>query len=268
MPKEEPISGRTALVTGASSGIGWELTRLLAADGNALVLVSRDGERLAGLAQRLRAEHGATVRCEPRDLSQPDAAPQLWDDLERAGILVDVLVNNAGVGLHGPVESQDPGALARMIQLNVAAPTMLTRLALPGMRRRGWGRILNVASIVAYQPGGAQMAAYYGTKSYLLAFSKGLAGELADGSVSVTALCPGPTATSFEKASGAEASRLYKWLPVTTAVAVARAGYLGMKRRRAVVIPGFSAKLLAVAGELPPRRIALEANRLLLKRSG
>ncbi len=254
---------RTALVTGASGGIGLELARLLAADGYDLVTVGRDRERLEAAMMRLRTEHRIGVRCEPRDLSEPRAAFQLWADLTAAGVAIDVLVNNAGVGLYGPLEEQDPERLERMLQLNVAALTALTRLALPGMRQRRWGRILNVASLVAYQPGAPYMAAYYATKAYVLSFSKGLARELDGSGVSVTVLSPGPTETSFDDRSGADVNVLYKRLPKMSSEAVARAGYRGMKRQSMAVVPGVITKALAVAGELPPRRIALEVNRLL-----
>jgi short-subunit dehydrogenase len=189
----------------------------------------------------------------------------LWADLTRAGIAIDVLVNNAGVGMYGLLDEQDPDELDRMLQLNMAALTVLTRLVLPGMRQRRWGRILNVASIVAYQPGGPRMATYYATKAYVLSFSKGLARELDGSGVSVTVLSPGPTETSFDDRAGATLNVLYRRLPKMTAAAVARAGYDGMKRQSMVVIPGLMTKLLALAGELPPRRIALEINHLLWK---
>jgi hypothetical protein len=268
MPQEPRSLRKTALITGASSGIGLELGRLIAADGHDVVLVGRDARALAGLADEIRAVHPVSVRSEARDLSEPRAAFELWTALAGAGVTIDLLVNNAGVGLYGPVHEQDPDALARMLQLNVGALTVLTRLALPPMRQRGWGRILNVASVVAYQPGGPQMAVYYASKTYVLAFSKGLARELAGSGVTVTALSPGLTESSFEKRSGANASMLYKWLPKATAAAVARAGYRGMKRGRTAVVPGVMTKILAIAGELPPRRIALEVNRFLLRRAG
>lgn len=262
--ESRPAHRRTALVTGASSGIGLELARLLAADGYDVVVVARNLRRLEEIAGELRAADGVSVRCHPRDLSLPGAAPQLWADLANAGLAVDVLINNAGVGLYGPLGSQEPEALGRMLELNVVALTALTRLALPGMQERRWGRILNVASVVAYQPGGPRMAAYYAAKSYVLSFSKGLARELDGTGVSVTALCPGPTRTSFEERSGANVTALYRWVPTMTAKAVARAGYQGMNRKSSVVIPGLIAKVVALAGELPPRRIALEVNRWLL----
>jgi len=256
---------RTALVTGASSGIGLELARLLAADGCDLVLVARQPRPLAQVADELRARHGVAAHCYPRDLSAPRAAGELWTELARAGLRVDILVNNAGVGLHGLLQTQDPDALGRMLELNVVALTALTRLALPAMLERRFGRILNVASLAAYQPGGPRMAAYYASKSYVLSFSRGLARELSGTGVSVTALCPGPTRTLFEQSSGSQATALYRWVPKLPAAAVARAARRGMNRGASVLVPGVVAKVLAFAGELPPRRIALEVNRLLLK---
>jgi len=257
---------RTALVTGASSGIGLELARLLAADGVNLVLVARNNARLLELADKLQGERKISVRCFPTDLSEPHAATRVWQDVASAGIVVDILVNNAGSGIYGRVAQQDPGALERMLQVNIGALTSLTRLALPEMQSRRWGRILNVGSIVGYQPAGPCMAGYYASKAFVLSFSKGLARELVGSGVSVTILSPALTESSFEERSGASNTRLYRLLPKMTAAAVARAGYEGMKRQSAVVLPGWTAKLLAFAGELPPRRIALEVNRLLLQK--
>jgi short-subunit dehydrogenase len=257
----------TALVTGASSGIGLELARLLAAGGHDLVLVARSAERLEHIARELRDQSGGSVLSRPRDLSEPNAARALWRELTDEGVTVDVLVNNAGVGLHGVFSEQDVDAINRLVTLNVAALTTLARLALPDMLARRTGRILNVASLVAYQPGGPQEAVYYATKSFVLSFSKGLARELRGSGVTITALCPGPTKTSFETTAGATNTALYKWMPSMPAAAVARAGYRGMMRGSTVVIPGLLTKLLAFAGELPPRWIALEVNRLLLSPS-
>src|SRR5262249_41781950 len=139
------------------------------------------------------------------------------------------------------------------------------RLALPEMVAGRSGRILNVASLVAFQPGGPLEAVYYATKAYVLSFSKGLARELRGSGVTVTALCPGPTRTSFEVSAGGTETMLYQLMPSASAAAVARAGYRGLMRGSSVVIPGLLTKILAFAGELPPRRVALEVNRLLLQ---
>ena len=253
----------TALVTGATGGIGLELARLLAADGFHLILVGRRRDRLEQVAAELGAAHRIEVRIEALDLSEAGAAVRLGSELAPKPGRIDVLINNAGVGLYGPVEAQEPAELDRMVQLNVAALTMLTRLALPGMRERGWGRILNLASVVGFQPGAPYMAAYYASKAYVLSFSKGLALELRGSGVSVTALSPGPVETDFDDRAGTGADVPFKRLPKLSAAAVARAGYDGMQRGSMVVIPGLLTKLLSFAGELPPRRIALEVNRVL-----
>jgi short-subunit dehydrogenase len=265
---EGTITRPTALITGASSGIGAELARLFAGDAYDLVLVARRPQPLEELGAYLRRRHGVTVRVFARDLSERGAVGDLWNELTADGVQVDVLVNNAGVGLYGPVWEEDADALDRMVRLNVAVVTSLTRLALPGMVERGNGKILNLASVVGYQPAGPGMTAYYATKAYVLSFSKGLARELRGSGVSVTALSPGVTTTSFEERSGASGTMLYRWVPPMSAKAVALAGYRGMMRKKTVVIPGVIAKLFSFAGELPPRRIALEVNRWLLKRAG
>src|SRR5262245_28292821 len=256
-----------ALITGASSGIGFELARVLTANGHPLVIVARDDARLKAVAAQLHSESGRPVAWYAKDLSEPHAADDLWADLSKAGIIVDILVNNAGIAMYGDFQDVSLDAARRMQMLNVLALTTLTRLALPGMLARHRGRILNVASMVGYQPGGPSMAVYYATKSYVLSFSKGIARELAGSGVSVTALCPGLTKSAFEEKSGAQETWLYRLVPQMTARAVAMAGYRAMMRGRRVVIPGFTAKLLAFAGELPPRKIALEVNRVLLSRA-
>jgi short-subunit dehydrogenase len=256
----------TALVTGASSGIGLELARELAADGHRLAIVARDRARLTALADELRSQHGIQVHVYAADLSQAGAAENLWAALSEAGLTVDVLVNNAGVGLYGELQDLSLDALTAMQMINVVSLTTLTRLALPAMLARRHGRILNVASVVGYQPGGPRWAAYYGTKSYVLSFSKGLARELAGSGVSVTVLSPGLTRSAFEGKTGASETNLYRWVPQATAKAVAKAGYRAMMSGRRAVIPGLGTKLLAFAGELPPRAIALEVNHWLLSR--
>ncbi len=250
----------TVLITGASGGIGAELARVFAENGYDLALAARGLGPLEQLAQELRDRHGVAARVVRADLSEPGAAARLWREAGN----IDVLVNNAGVGLYGPLADQEPEALTRMLQLNVVALSDLTRLALPGMLQSKAGGILNVASVVAYQPGGPRMAAYYASKAFVLSFSKGLARELAGTGVTVTALCPPALRTAFEERSGAAGTRLYRLLGRDDLRAVAAAGFRGFTRKRSVVIPGLLTKILALAGELPPRRLALEVNRWLL----
>ena len=254
----------TALVTGASSGIGLELARELARHGHPLILVSRDRDRLEKVAKELTSSFDVEVRVEAKDLSAPGAAEELWVTLADSGVSVEILINNAGLGIYGDFDAQPLNTITAAQMVNVVALTTLTRLALPGMLARKSGRILNVASVVGYQPGGPRMAVYYATKAYVLSFSKGLSRELAGSGVSVTALCPGVTRSSFEVRAGASRSFLYRRTPQMSAEAVARAGFQGMMKRRRVVIPGFLPKLIAFAGELPPRALALEVNRFLL----
>lgn len=266
MAVRENRQRETALVTGASTGIGLELARVLAANGHPLVIVARDRERLQAAAAQLQTEYGISVRAFAKDLSEPGAAEGLWSGLSDASIRIDILVNNAGIGAYGEFQNQSLEDLERMQMLNVVALTTLARLAVPGMLARKHGRILNLASVVGYQPGGPRMAVYYATKSYVLSFSKGLARELDGSGVSVTALSPGLTKSSFEQKAGASGTALYKFLPQMSAKAVAIAGYRGMMRGRKVVLPGIATKILAFAGELPPRAIALKVNHLLLRR--
>jgi short-subunit dehydrogenase len=164
--------GRTALITGASSGIGLELSRLFAAAHYNLVVVNRSVEKLKALVTQLESEHEVRVQACPMDLSQPHAAHALWSELTNAGVAVDVLVNNAGVGLYGELWEQNADELRRMLVLNVEVLTLLTRYALPGMVERGWGRILNLASLVAYQPGGPRMAAITARRHTCCRFQK------------------------------------------------------------------------------------------------
>jgi len=169
--------------------------------------------------------------------------------------------------MYGEFHEQPLDALKQMQVVNMVALTTLTRLALPKMLARRRGRILNVASLVGFQPGAPLAAVYYGTKSYVLSFSTGLARELKGTGVSVTALCPGPTRTAFEERAGMSATRVYKWALFPSAKAVAEAGYRGMLRRRSVVVPGFVTKIITVAGHTSPRAVALEVNRFLMRRA-
>lgn len=255
----------TVLITGGSKGIGLEIAKQFARNHYNLVLVSRDEKTLDEVAQSLHSTGAENVISLAIDLSQADSPQALYQEIQNRGIQIDVLVNNAGVGLYGNFAEADQDQELQMMQLNMLTLTTLTKLFLKPMLKRGHGRVLNVASLVAYQPGGARMAVYYATKSYVLSFSKGLSVELRGTGVKVTALCPGPVATNFEFISGADKTVLYR-LPKLSPKRVAIAAYRATRRGSRIVIPGFLSKILAFAGELPPRRIALEVNNLLLKK--
>jgi short-subunit dehydrogenase len=256
-------SGRNplALVTGASGGIGEELARILARHGHDLVLVARSADKLAALAERLELDHGIQVRTMAKDLARSEAAGEIHEALAGEGLAVDILVNNAGGGLLGKFAEIGIEGYAEMLRLNVETPTMLTRLLLPPMLERGSGRILNVASTAAFQPG-PLMAVYYATKAYLLSLSEALANEVAGTGVTVTALCPGPTETGFSSRAGSEHSRLFKG-PTMDARTVAEAGYAGLMAGKAVVIPGVRNRILAFGVRLAPRRVVTQIARRL-----
>jgi short-subunit dehydrogenase len=239
-----------ALVTGASGGIGLELARLFAGDGHDLVLVARGGERLASVARDFEDRFRVQVRTIPRDLSNPIAPLSVYDECGE----VDFLVNNAGFGHRGPFAQEDPVMLSEMLQVNVAALTQLTRMFLPAMVERGSGRILNVASLAAYQPG-PLMTVYAASKAYVLSFSEGIRQELAGTGVTVTALCPGPTRTAFASRAGVARSGVNEAAEMD-ALEVARLGYAGMMDGRPVVVPGKVNRLGALGSRLVPRSLA------------
>ena len=250
---------KLALVTGASGGIGYELAVILARDGHDLVLVARRADKLAALAERLELDHGVRVRVIAKDLARPEAAAEIHEMLAAEGLAVDVLINNAGIGLLGKFAETGIESDVEMLRLNVESPTLLTRLLLPSMLERGSGRILNVASTAGLQPG-PLMAVYYATKAYLLSLSEALANEVAGTGVTVTALCPGPTETSFSSHAGSEQSRLFKG-PTMDARTVAEAGYAALMAGKPVVIPGVRNRLLAFGVRLAPRRVVTQISR-------
>ena len=245
---------RTALVTGALGGIGMELARLFARDGFNLVLVARNGDKLAQLAGELQAAHGIGVTVLPKDLAQPQAPDEIFAALQQDGIPVDVLVNNAGFGNRGRFTETAYPVEAEELQVNVVALTHLAKLFLPPMVARRWGKILNVASTAAFQPG-PLMAVYYASKAYVLSFSQALAEEVRDSGVTVTALCPGPTDTGFVARAGARGTRLFT-LRVMDAPTVAAVGYRALMQGRTMVIPGWRNTLVAQANRFAPRRLS------------
>jgi len=242
---------KTALITGASGGIGYELAKLFAADGINLVLVARSRGKLEAFASELKSIEAHVCAL---DLSQPDAPAEVFDFTQKKSLRIDYLVNNAGFGIRNSFDATDTGEILEMLHLNVTALTHLTRLFLPTMLEQKSGRILNVASTAAFQPG-PWMTVYYATKAYVLSFSEALAHELKNTGVTVTTLCPGPTRTGFQQRAGAENIQLMKskMMAVMDAQNVAQSGYQGMMSGKKVIVPGFINRMLAIGARVGPR---------------
>jgi short-subunit dehydrogenase len=256
-----PIN-ETALVTGASGGIGEDLARLIAAGGRNVVLLARSADKLQALAGSLASTHGIAATVVATDLAEPGAEEIVARTLAARGVTVDILVNNAGFGTSGPFAREDPDELQRMVQVNVVALTALTRLFLPAMIERKHGRILNVASTAGFQPG-PFMAGYYATKAYVLSLSEALSEETAGTGVTVTCLCPGPTQTGFQDRAHIEETRLVTLGSVMDSATVARAGYDAMLAGRRLVIPGLANKIGVQAVRTSPRAMVLKIVRFL-----
>src|SRR5271155_3296726 len=244
---------KTALITGASGGIGFELARCFARDGHAVILTARNKEKLERNAEELKKLGAPFITIFPLDLSVPGTAKQLFDDCQRAGLQVDFLVNNAGFGSHGFYPTLDAKDEAEMLQLNITALTELTRLFLAPMLERKHGCIMQVASTAAFQPG-PYMAVYYATKAYVLHYSEALAEELRGTGVSITCLCPGATNTDFAARADMADSFLFRNLAGDSA-SVAEAGYRGMMRGKVIVVPGMINRLSIFSLRFGPRAL-------------
>ena len=249
---KKPLQEQWSLVTGASSGIGLELARALARRGSHLVLVARDRARLEKAAADLAREWSVQAEVLSADLAQPDSPATLFAELSRRGRAIDVLVNNAGVGVWGEFASTSLADERRLVELNVLASMGLTKLFLPGMVARRRGRVLNVASTAGFFPG-ARMAAYYASKAFVVSFSQAIASELGGSGVSVTALCPGPVRTAFIEGQD---MRLFHSPLVLGAARVAEAGVRGLLAGRRIVIPGWRNWLIVELGRISPRRFS------------
>ncbi len=246
------LSPKTVLITGASSGIGLELADLFAADGYRLVLVARNRAALRQLGDQLQSRYGVEVRISPKDLAHPAAPSELYQELQEASIVLDVLVNNAGFGGSGAFLDTDWNNEAEMIQVNIVALTHLTKLFLPQVRARE-GKLLNVASVAAFAPG-PYMAIYYASKAFVLHFSEAVAEELSGTGTTVTCLCPGPVITNFQQR--AHVGESHNKSPLLVDVReVARAGYEGMKQGKRLVIPGWKNRLVKEGLRLSPRNL-------------
>ncbi len=256
----------TALVTGASSGIGTEFAKLFAADQHGLILVARRADRLKELGDILRDRHHVRVDVIEMDLSQEGAAQVLFDEVKRSGLEVDFLINNAGVGDYGLFYEREWSRMNQMIMLNALTLTHLTHLFVREMVRRKRGRILNVASIAGFQPCPTS-AAYGATKAYVLSFTEALHHELRGTNVTATTLCPGPTLTGFQDAADMQGVALFKGSNVMSSSEVAAGGYRAMMRGKMTVVPGFMNKALTQAIRVSPRVLTPIVSQFVMRRT-
>jgi short-subunit dehydrogenase len=256
-----PATGSTCLVTGASSGIGVELARQLAAKGHGVTLVARREDKLIELAGQLEREHGVRAEVAACDLSDAAERDALVGTLAERGLRVEALLNNAGFGSAGPFQRLERDWELRMVRTNVEAVVDLCARYVPEMVERGRGAILNVASTAAFQPLPRQ-STYSASKAFVLAFSEAIASDLKGTGVTVTALCPGPVRTEFTDAhegfGAADSTPDFVWM---TAEDTARAAVKGMERGKRVVVPGVGNRLGAIAGQHAPRSLLLAAAR-------
>ena len=257
------MMNKTALITGASSGIGYELAKLFAEDRYNLVLVARSPGKLTQVADELQREFGISAKAVPLDLTVASAPQSLFNQLQREGIVVDILVNNAGYGVLGEFANISGEDTLGQIQLNITALTYLTKLFLGPMIERRSGKILNVASTAGFQPG-PLMSVYYASKAYVISFSEALGNELHGTGVTVTCLCPGATDTAFQGRAGLQNTLLFRKLRPMTAEAVARDGYRGLMAGKVIVISGLRNWVLAESVRFSPRRLVTAISRKVL----
>ena len=256
---------KTALITGATAGIGKALAALFAADGHDLVLVARGEERLKRVAEEFEARYKISARALPADLSEPDAPRRLFDTLAGDGVEIEYLVNNAGFGLGGRFADTDLSTELNMIQLNMMSLTAMTKLFMQPMIARGHGRIMNVASTAAFQPG-PYMSVYCATKAYVLSLTEAISVELNGTGVTLTALCPGGTTTEFQARAKVEETKFVKtkMIPFMTAEAVAKPGYRAFMNGKTVVITGLVNRLTAFIVRFAPRKLTANVAGMIL----
>jgi len=245
---------KTALITGPSSGIGYELSKVFAKNGYNLVLVSRNTEKLKVVSEEIRLQHDIQVKVISKDLCKSSAPQELYDEVAAEGINIDVLVNNAGIGTYGKFIGSSTQKQMDLIQLNITSLTMLCKLFGRDMVKNGSGSILNVASTAAFQPG-PLMSTYYASKAYVLMLSEALMSELKQDGVTITVLCPGPTQTEFFERHNMIGTKLERSPHIMSAAKVAEIGFSGLLKGKPIVIPGLINKLLAFSVRLAPRRV-------------
>jgi hypothetical protein len=257
---------RYALVTGASSGIGRAFAALFAADGWTPILVARSEERLRAVADALRGDHGSEAQVVALDLGTPGAAQRLFDEVESRGLEVEALVNNAGFATFGKFAETSLEDETEEINLNILALTQLSKLYVQRMIARGSGRICNVASTAAFQPG-PMMAVYCATKAYVLSFTEAISNEVEGTGVTVTCFCPGATESNFQVRANMQESALVKNRKIPDALSVAAAGYTAMMAGKRLEIPGLANRIGSALPRFVPRAVVLNVARKVLDRT-
>jgi short-subunit dehydrogenase len=248
------------LITGASSGIGLELAKVHASKGGDLVLVSRDLQKLNSLKTELTEKYKVKVYVLEKDLSVPNSAQEVFNFTQQNNLQVDYLINNAGFGLYGFFSETEWEKESQMINLNILTLTHLTKLYLPEMIKRKSGKIMNVASTAAFQPG-PLMSVYFATKAYVLSFSQAISNEVKEYGITVTAVCPGATESNFQKVSGMDKSGLVKGKKLPSSKEVAEFGYSAMLRGDLVATHGFRNKISTILVRFIPNNLLLQITR-------
>lgn len=255
---------KICLITGASGGIGYEFARLFAQDSYNLILIARTEDKLHKIAAELEEKYNIYVKIIVKDLALPSAPDEIFQETEKEGLVINTLVNNAGFGAKGFFLDLDLGRQLEMIQVNITTLTHLTYLYAKQMTSNGGGKIINVASMAAFQPG-PLMSVYYASKSYVLSFSEALTNEFQKSNITVTALCPGPTDTDFfdQPEMGGVQSTMGSKFIVLSAEDAAKEGYNASKAKRSVVIPGLQNKVAAFGTRFLPRALTAKIARML-----
>lgn len=252
----------TALITGASSGLGLEFAKIHATTGGSLILVARSGDKLEQLKAELIANHKIQVHVIVKDLSSTNAAQEIFNEVKKRNLPVDYLINNAGFGELGLFVNTNWEKEHQMMQLNMIALTHLTKLFLPDMAAKRSGKVLNISSSAAFQPGPA-MAIYYATKAFVYYFSSALHNEVKNLGVTVTSFHPGPTKTGFQDAANMQNARLFKLMPVPEATEVAKKGYKAMLKGKRTAIPGLVNNMFQLSAKLLPWSIVIPVTRYM-----
>ncbi|MHA1473666.1 MAG: SDR family NAD(P)-dependent oxidoreductase [Promethearchaeota archaeon] len=254
-----------ALITGASSGIGYELANIFAMNGTNVVLVARSEKKLIDLAKILEESHNIKTIVITKDLSKVDAALEVYNELKEKNINVEYLINNAGYGIWGNFHETEWEIENQMLNLNIMALTQFTKLYAKDMVKNGSGKILNLGTTGAFQPT-PLMSMYCASKAYVLSFSEGIANELKGTGVSVTVLCPGATSTGFSNKADMVDSTLFKWRKPATAESVAKFGYKAMMKGKITIIHGFINRFFAFSMRLIPRKMAPKISRKFMEK--